>query len=99
MKNKYDMLAGWWQFKIYDIMGQEIAEAMTGKRMLTIKVTDLAFHKQCCSEKQFKREISFVSEVIKRPNKKDLVQINFSNSYCSGVFVYSEFHTNFCEIG
>ena len=98
MKNKYGMEAGWWQIKIYDILGQDIAEARTNKKMVTISIDKFKFLKQCCSEKAFNKEIKFESELIKRKNKKDLVKIYFHNEYSEGIFTYSEFNTNVCKI-
>lgn len=98
MKNKYGMEAGWWQIKIYDVLGQDIAEALTNKKMVTISIDNYKFLKQCCSEKAFNKEIYFEHKVIKRKNKKDLVKIHFHNEYSEGIFTYSEFNTNACKI-
>ena len=97
MKNKYGMQAGWWEIKVLDILGQDIAEAKTGKKMLTISIDNVKFKKQCCSEKQFRREIKFEGKVLNK-GKKELVRISFYNDYVEGVFTYCEFNTNVCEV-
>lgn len=94
-RNKYQMIAGWETMGYLDKQSQEIAESLTGKKMLTSEAK-FKFKKQLCREANFFENLTHTEEITFLSNGKVCCNVIWENDYIRAVLTFVEFHTNTC---
>ncbi|MBR1544437.1 MAG: hypothetical protein IJ638_00635 [Alphaproteobacteria bacterium] len=94
-KNKYQMIAGWETMGYLDKQSQEIAESVSGKKMLTSEAK-FKFKKQLCRESSFFENLTHTEQISFLPNGKVKCEVIWENEYIRASLIFIEFHTNTC---
>ena len=96
-KNKYQMIAGWETMAYLDRQSQDIAENLSGKKMLTSEAR-FKFKKQLCKEASFFENLLHTEKINFLSNGKVSCEIVWENEYVRAVLTFVEFHTNVCTL-